>query len=583
MAARKRSYGKVAVFGVAGVILLFTAISLGSGKITLAGLLSTAAEVPNVPVKKEYGNTIDQLKVKVAVVKSDSAYAANIKYPEILRMVREAVNLSGGLGHLVTDGKTVLLKPNIVNDYPNRTIEVNGATTDYRVVQAVVQIVRELNPSGKIILAEGSGGDLATMQNLTRLKYLDITGIDYVMTFEAFSGEYRDFQSDSLIAVSLPDSLTKYPDTLKPNQNRKIYYNKRYFQADVVISIPVLKNHGRAGVTGGVKNVGIGCTPANLYADKTDAKPYLRSTVIVHDEVNLDKWIHDYYIGRPVDFVIMDALQGGSSGPGVGGNNLTAIKRNQHNMRLILAGRDAVATDAVAGLIIGHDPQRANHLVYIHNSGFGTVDPALIDVIGVKVHSVRKFFGFDGSFDTPTAFTKALSADYQVSGTISNNILHLSVSNPEDLARISVKIDNQKINKYVVGGFNDITLGLDGIQVTRGEVEVFFEDRYLNPLTKTFTAQNLTSVYSPANNEKLSLFPNPADAEVYLRLENSKEGLYRIFVVDLSGRLVLLTDHVNTSGYFEHTLSLVKLTPGNYVIRMECPDGYQIHSRFIKR
>ena len=161
--------------------------------------------------------------------------------------------------------------------------------------------------------------------------------------------------------------MSKYPDDLKPNKTRAIYYNKRYYQADVLISIPVLKNHNSAGITGGVKNVSIGCTPANIYADNTYKSPFQR-IIIDHAQENLNKWIHDFYVGRPVDFVVMDALQGGSSGPGVGNNDLTAIKRNQQNMRMIIAGRDAVATDAVEGLIMGHDPQLAPYLVYIHNS-----------------------------------------------------------------------------------------------------------------------------------------------------------------------------------------------------------------------
>jgi len=348
-AVRNRNFIKVTGFAFTGGLFLFVAIALNNQSISLASVFSTeAAEV--LVVKKTYGNTIDSCKVKVGIVKSDKALASDIEYPEILSMVREAVRLSGGLGHLITDGKTVMLKPNIVSYFVNRTIEVNGATTDYRVVQAVAQLVRELNPTGKIILAEGSAGSIPTMEIYPKLNYLNIPNIDYVMSFDGFSGGYRDYTSDSLVKVELPDSLSKYPDDLKPNKTRAIYYNKQYYKADVLISIPVLKNHGTAGITGGVKNVSIGCTPSNIYANTpTNLKsPYLRE-IINHSQENLNQWLHDFYVGRPVDFVVMDALQGGSSGPGVGGNDLNAIKRNQHNMRLIIAGRDAVATDVVEG------------------------------------------------------------------------------------------------------------------------------------------------------------------------------------------------------------------------------------------
>jgi len=583
VALNKRKYFKIAGFALSGLLLFLIATTFNNDTVLFAGSFNNN-NTAQVAVNKEYGNTIDQLKTKVSVVKSGKALASEIQYPEILSMVREAVRLAGGFEQLITDGKTVMLKPNLVNDYPNRSIEVNGATTDYRVVQAVVDLVRELKKKGKIIIAEGSGGDVASKTIMTRLKYMDITGVNYIMGFEASSGNYRDFASDSLVAVNLPDALSKYPDDLKPNRTRAIFYNKRYFKADVLISIPVLKNHSTAGITGGVKNVAIGCSPANIYADKTNARPFLRSAVIPHDVPTLSKWMHDYYIGRPVDFVIIDGLQGGSNGPGVGSNSLTTIKKSQQNMRLILAGKDAVATDAVAGLIMGHDPQKAAYLVDIHNSGYGIVDPALIDVVGVKVHTVRKAFGFDAvNTVVTTPFNKFASTDYRVTGTISNNTLNMSVSNPDDLARVQVTVDNQKVNKYVVGGFNSISLSLEGINVTQGVVDVYFEDRYLNPLSKQFKAQITTSAADQNNHTSLSVFPNPADKEVTILLPNSSAGLYTIQIMDLNGRVIQSIQHNNTFGHFEHVINLEKLNSGYYVIRLLCPNKTALQQKILKR
>ncbi len=580
-AFENKKYLKVGAFVFTGVVLLMLATALNHESISFANSLAPNVDVID-PVKKDYGNTIDTLKVKVGVVKSPKAKASDIQYDEILSMVREAVRLSGGMGHLVKDGKTVMLKPNLVNDYPNRTVQVNGATTDYRVVQAVVDLVRELNPHGKIIIAEGSGGDVATTTIMTRLKYKDITGVNSFIGLEAASGNYRDFTSDSLVAVNLPDALSKYPDDLKPNKTRAIYYNKRYFQADVLISIPVLKNHATAGITGAVKNVAIGCTPANVYADKDNAKPFLRSTVIPHDVPTLSKWMHDYYVGRPVDFVIIDGLQGGSNGPGVGGNTLTSIARNQQNMRLILAGKDAVATDAVAGLIMGHDPQKAQYLVDIHNSGFGTVDPALIDVVGVKVHTVRKYFGYDNVNTTVTTpFSKFASTDYLVSGSISDKALNLKVSNPTDLARMTIKVDNQPISKYVVGGFDNITVDLNGINVTQGNVDVLFEDRYLNPLNKQFRAEIKTSVSSPKLNASIIIYPNPATDFLKVRFNEGVAEDYRVQIIDMTGKIHLSTT-MNSSAS-EQVIDVRSMKSGNYILRLIGSDAKVRQAKFFKK
>ena len=108
--------------------------------------------------------------------------------------------------------------------------------------------------------------------------------------------------------------------------------------------------------------------------------------MIPHDE-NLHKWVADYYRCRPADFVVLDGLQGVQNGP-----NPRPIERNQMNMRLIIAGKDAVATDTVAALIMGWDPQSVQHLVYLSRSGCGIMDPSKIDVLGSR-RSLKFFVG----------------------------------------------------------------------------------------------------------------------------------------------------------------------------------------------
>ena len=51
----------------------------------------------------------------------------------------------------------------------------------------------------------------------------------------------------------------------------KYWINKRYVEADIVISLPTMKTHLAAGITGGVKNLGIGVTPMGQYSLLTDA------------------------------------------------------------------------------------------------------------------------------------------------------------------------------------------------------------------------------------------------------------------------------------------------------------------------
>lgn len=93
--------------------------------------------------------------------------------------------------------------------------------------------------------------------------------------------------------------------------------------------------------------------------------------MVNHDSSDLHKGIHDFYPCRPVDFVIMDGLQGIQNGPTpcyeVSGTS--DIKQDQMNIRLILAGRDAVAVDTIEALLMNWDPLSVGHLCYLNQSG----------------------------------------------------------------------------------------------------------------------------------------------------------------------------------------------------------------------
>lgn len=550
-------YLKAFTYSVLAFSLFGLTMIMGTQKFSVAGNFSTL-ELP--VVKTIHEPIVDHLSEIVGISKSEKDQASDLTYQDIEDLVREAVQLSGGLEQIISDGQTVMLKPNLVND-KDREIELNGVTTDYRVIQAVVTLVRELNPSGKIILAEGSADKIPTLTNMARLKYTSVTDIDEFIGFEEVSGGYREYDSELIHAIDLPDSLSLYPDNLKPNNTRTLYYNKAYFDADVLISIPVLKNHQNAGITGGVKNIAIGATPANIYGNKDFTRPLLRSQVINHDNGNLELWIHDYYAGRPADFVIVDGLQGVSSGPG--GANLS---KNQHNMRLILAGKDAIATDAISGLIMGHDPQIAPYLVYLHNHGFGIVDPALIEVKGTQVHEVRKDFGFDINYVTQTKFDKFVSSDYNISCTIHYDDMYCYVEDSSDLARMQIWVDGQKLEQFVVGGFGNIHLSLQEIEVTDGIIEVLFEDRYLNVLKKQFQADVTTSLEVIETFGDLRIYPNPATDILNLSMRIDQPQPTRLNVIDLQGRIVYTKEVIATEGMFEYQVSVDGLADGQYML-----------------
>jgi uncharacterized protein (DUF362 family) len=325
----------------------------------------------------------------VAIVQSSKAQASDITQDDIKDLVGDAIARAGGLD-FIHNGQTVVLKPNIVTPYADmmgttamaRT--VNGVSTDWRVAKAVADLVRAKNSTGKILVMEGSVVPAATAFSLMGYTKDNFgTSVDEFIGFEGAS--CSDRSTDALVQ--------------KAGVNGKLFWlNKRYASADVVISLPTMKTHLNAGITGAVKNLGIGTTPAGQYAQVVDGGAGIDCTrgqtadFIDHSTPEtLGQFIHDYYSLRPADFVVMDALQGLSHGPAsmwTGGNYAT----DKMNMRLILAGQNAVAVDTIEALVMKCDPKLVPHLTKLEADGLGTTDTAKISVVGKQVSDVAKPF-----------------------------------------------------------------------------------------------------------------------------------------------------------------------------------------------
>lgn len=454
------------------LVILLLLVSVGYAVQTLGivakpGDLVASAETPTPSAADRSPSTAN---AQVAVVQSTARSAYDISYEEVESMVREAIALAGGLESVVKDGDVVVLKPNLVglsdlaglSDSGNPIAEANGVTTDWRVTAAVAKLVRELNPSGTIYVMEGSAlSSTQYMMNLMEYTPDTMPWVDEFIAIEKDSGRWHEYNSEALVKVQVPQARL----------NDEYYVNRRFFEADVVISISCLKTHDVGVVTGGIKNLGIGATPANIYGNSL--AEIGRWNVIPHDE-NLHKWVADYYRCRPADFVVLDGLQGVQNGP-----NPRPIERNQMNMRLIIAGKDAVATDTVAALIMGWDPQSVQHLVYLSRSGCGIMDPSKIDVLGSRVDQVRKFFVGGGTKTggrvIPDKGTQSFSI---VKSEVSDGTLDLSLDTSSGIVKVEVLVDG-KLLASARSDFSSIPVDLSGLGPDEHDVTVRAYDRYL--------------------------------------------------------------------------------------------------------
>jgi uncharacterized protein (DUF362 family) len=162
----------------------------------------------------------------------------------------------------------------------------------------------------------------------------------------------------------------------------------------VVISLPTMKTHSQAGITGSVKNLGIGATPVAKYSVSTSASDCTRnmnqskdSSYIDHSFNGLGDFVSDYYSVRPADFAVMDGLQGLQNGP------CSSSSADRMNMRLILASRNAVALDTVQAAVMNCTGSKVPYLTRLESWGLGTTDLSRITVVGNKpIDDVKKSF-----------------------------------------------------------------------------------------------------------------------------------------------------------------------------------------------
>jgi len=300
---------------------------------------------------------------------------------ELEAMVRQTVSAAGGLGTIVHVSDTVVIKPNLIwGAAPDE-----GYTTDPRVVRTLVRMVQEAG-AGKVIIADGAAlyRDWHDARGATveafRLCGYDADGD---MVDDETGAQLVDLNDAGGLDQHNPDLVTQVG---VPNGLIWISYwlPRVVMEADVLIGVPVLKNHSYAGVTLGLKNQ-IGIAPSDIYHQ---AGSNMFKWALEHGPHDLGRHIVDLNLARPLDFVVVDGLRGMTDGP-IGGTLANPP------MRLIMAGTDPVAVDTIGTLVMGYDPASVPYLSWAAGAGLGTNDVRQITVRGVsgeRVSQVRRNF-----------------------------------------------------------------------------------------------------------------------------------------------------------------------------------------------
>ncbi len=308
-------------------------------------------------------------KPKVSIVKRDFPLGTD----DINEMVRESLDLIGGLSGKVKKGGHVVIKPNLFAPYPP------PVSVDRRVIAAMVSLAREAG-AGKVTVIEGvSMGTLMKRVNpahsgvcmrrgYSTIEVMRMLGVKKAV--EDAGGEVIGVEDAEKVSIDIKGGMALH----------RVLYPKVVMDADYFINMPALKTHTMTMVTLSIKNLqGLLDEKSRYYSHRDD----------------LDQHMADISKIRKPDLVLLDGLIGMEGmGAGEGGSPV--------EMGIIMAGHDPVAVDSIASMCMGiANPLVVGTTRIAQHDGMGCANPFLIEVAGESVESVKKNFVLPVNFTQP--------------------------------------------------------------------------------------------------------------------------------------------------------------------------------------
>ena len=278
---------------------------------------------------------------------SQVAVLQALRYDLSLReIMTKGIKLCG----LEVRGKTIVLKPNLVEFDPHGVINTNPL-----VIEAAIDCFRTLG-ARQVLVAEGPGHRRDNEYLLTA------SGIYGVI--KEHRVPYVDLNSDDVRATRLLSSFTKL---------EQLYLPETLYNADLLVSMPKLKTHHWAGVTLSLKNM-FGVVPGSVYGWPKN---------ILHWQ-GIHNSILDINSSLPVrQFAIVDGIVGmEGNGP---------LQGQAIDSGVLIFGEDLVAVDATAARLMKIEPKK---IKYLAEAGefLGNVNYESIEQIGENLERLQKNF-----------------------------------------------------------------------------------------------------------------------------------------------------------------------------------------------
>lgn len=277
----------------------------------------------------------------ISIIHGDTPNSADEK-ALVMRMTRASVDALGGMGKLVRKGDTVVIKPNIAWVRPPDM----AANTNPWVVAALVKMCRE-----------AGAGAVRVMDNTiskSPASAYDASGIARAAADAGAEAPYVDLSRAVELDIPQAAVLPRWP------------FCREFVDADlcdVLINVPVLKEHGTSRLSIGLKNAF-----GMVAGERGKLHPQIHSK------------IPDLHRVLKVDLTVMDAYRV-MRAHGPTGGSFQDVDNSPEGARRIVASRDPVAVDAYGAHLFGYTP---DDVPFVRNSaaaGLGTDDWQSLQVI----------------------------------------------------------------------------------------------------------------------------------------------------------------------------------------------------------
>jgi uncharacterized protein (DUF362 family) len=255
-----------------------------------------------------------------------------------------AIELLGGVNKFFVPEDFVLIKPNVCGGVPDKI----GTFTSIEVISGITSVLK--GRVSRIAIGESDSSMYDADRMLKENKIIDYSKNDGVDIINLSKGDMEEFLvQDGYVLESIKVS-------------------KIMNKVSKIISAPIAKTHTTTQVTLNLKNM-IGLLPQRK-------KGQLHKTI--------DAILSDIVKIFPPTLCVVDAI--------VGLEGFGPFHGEPKRLDLIVAGDNAVATDAVMAKIMGFDPKKIMHLRLASEAGLGPINLDEIQVLGLTVQEVKTEF-----------------------------------------------------------------------------------------------------------------------------------------------------------------------------------------------